>query len=888
MPSADTHDTAPRSVPVPDRSAVGASDQREAEASRIAVGNAPASRPRPPGASRPGLARSGSARAGDRSADHVLRSRRAPPEPGLRHELEMHFGRDFASAQIHTGAGAGLDRGAAHVAASHGVAGPARPLPFAGLIQRAFGHHEVSKVQAHTDDDAAAGARAMGALAFATGDHVVFASEPDLHTAAHEAAHVVQQRSGLHLTGDVGRAGDPHEQRANLIADRVVRGVSAEDLLNSYPSGSSPIRSPAVQQQPAGGAWQAPTSAHDPNAPAARNATAKAILSAANDKQGQERLDIAWIEALPVRVKTSIDEGFADSVAQAAFKRTLAADPGLKQIDRQRDLAEKMLRADAVKRLAATDPTIRHKRGAVLDKAFAKDPTFTTQDDQLRAVHQLAVWLREAQLMAASDQPKVAGKHEDFVATLPPGTEISQRQGMAFQRTNFMSWAIDILGSAAAVKQHFQHIRKVSDSNKDPNGGMFLLEDAAKRFEDARADFEAAHPGYTFPVTDVAFDLRDHHQSRAGIGMQGHALGIAFDLWALDNPNQKVSDAQNDTYDYLLRRFGGTAGLKGRNIMTLGKGEATIAQLGQDTALHHVTPQGTAMVETISTQFTEMVATSKRFQAAMAGQLPLLSEARDLYFNAQEAEKNPVTSKDSPTPEEMRVEVSEKLSEAFAEWIADIDANLDDARARQDLDAIPTDGPDTADAFSAYADQHKLAKPVPAGTGKAYKAFLKDRLAEKYPRAKSTDPLSPVYLQNEIAALTMWRGRLLDPAFVFGKGKVVSAEAGSSKHWATVRKVTMVPLMQLIEYGFVRQDDLPARSSSGSKTEVFGVEVVTTLARFGFSPGATFRDTMHFDFIEGYAHAPGGRAWFNMQKNQYGPSGNLTPATPRPPQKKTK
>ena len=388
-----------------------------------------------------------------------------------------------------------------HTAAAEGQAGGSHALPFAEAIQRAFGRHGIGDVRAHTDAAAAAGARAMGAVAFAAGDHAAFASEPDLHTAAHEAAHVVQQRSGLHLTGGVGRTGDPHEQHANLTADRVVRGVSAEDLLDSYPSGSRPIRSPAVQRQPAGGAWHSPTSAHDPDAPAARNATAEDILSSANDKQAQERLDIAWIEALPVRVKTSIDEGFAESVAQAAFKRTLAADPGLKQIDRQRDLAEKVLRADAVKRLAATDPTIRQKRGAALDKALAKDPTFTTQDDGLRTAHQLAVWLREIQLSAASDQPKVAGKRADSVAALPPGTKISPLEGVAFQRTNFMSWAIDVLGSATAVKQHFQHIRKVSDSNKDPNEGMFPPRGRRERFEDARADFEATLPGYTFPVT---------------------------------------------------------------------------------------------------------------------------------------------------------------------------------------------------------------------------------------------------------------------------------------------------------------------------------------------------------------------------------------------------
>jgi hypothetical protein len=71
----------------------------------------------------------------------------------------------------------------------------------------------------------------MGAQAYATGNHVAFAAPPDLHTAAHEAAHVVQQRAGVQLKGGVGEAGDPYERNADAVADRVVQAKSAEDLL---------------------------------------------------------------------------------------------------------------------------------------------------------------------------------------------------------------------------------------------------------------------------------------------------------------------------------------------------------------------------------------------------------------------------------------------------------------------------------------------------------------------------------------------------------------------------------------------------------------------------------------------------------------------------------
>jgi hypothetical protein len=121
-----------------------------------------------------------------------------------------------------------------HGAAARGVAAPAGPLPFGHSIQRLFGRHDISGIQAHTGPAAAASARAMGASAYATGDHVVLGGGTDLHTVAHEAAHVVQQRAGVQLKGGVGAVGDPHERHADAVADRVVRGESAEDLLDDY------------------------------------------------------------------------------------------------------------------------------------------------------------------------------------------------------------------------------------------------------------------------------------------------------------------------------------------------------------------------------------------------------------------------------------------------------------------------------------------------------------------------------------------------------------------------------------------------------------------------------------------------------------------------------
>ncbi|MEO7733105.1 MAG: DUF4157 domain-containing protein, partial [Kofleriaceae bacterium] len=122
----------------------------------------------------------------------------------------------------------------ARAAAAHGTTTPSTTLPYLDQVQRAFGGHDISKIRAHVGPEAAASARDMGAHAYATGDHVVLGERADLHTVAHEAAHVVQQRSGVHLKGGVGQVGDAHEQHADAVADRVVAGQSASDLLDQY------------------------------------------------------------------------------------------------------------------------------------------------------------------------------------------------------------------------------------------------------------------------------------------------------------------------------------------------------------------------------------------------------------------------------------------------------------------------------------------------------------------------------------------------------------------------------------------------------------------------------------------------------------------------------
>jgi len=168
----------------------------------------------------------------------------APVMPsGPRPTIQDLFGRAQRKA-----ANAEPDTAAVHASAQRGIATSASPLPHGETIQRAFGRHDISGIQAHTGADAAASAGAMGAKAYASGEHVVLGEGADLHTVAHEAAHVVQQRAGVSLAGSVGQRGDGYERAANAAADAVVRGESAHALLGGgassggASSGDAPVQ----------------------------------------------------------------------------------------------------------------------------------------------------------------------------------------------------------------------------------------------------------------------------------------------------------------------------------------------------------------------------------------------------------------------------------------------------------------------------------------------------------------------------------------------------------------------------------------------------------------------------------------------------------------------
>jgi hypothetical protein len=179
------------------------------------------------------------------------------------------FGHDFSRIPVHRNASTGVQakrtstpratgeqesednaphQDRARELASKGITDPAGPMPHLETIQQSFGHHDVSGVQAHTGAQAVAASRALNAIGYTTGNHVAFPGFPGLHTAAHEAAHVVQQRAGVRLLEGAGQVGDRYEQHADAVAEQVVRGRSSEDLLGKY-GGAGVDTQPPIQRQ---------------------------------------------------------------------------------------------------------------------------------------------------------------------------------------------------------------------------------------------------------------------------------------------------------------------------------------------------------------------------------------------------------------------------------------------------------------------------------------------------------------------------------------------------------------------------------------------------------------------------------------------------------------
>lgn len=147
-------------------------------------------------------------------------------------------------------------------------------LPYREQLQPLFGEHNLGNIRSVSNGTAQEACAELGALGFAQGERVGFGQAPDLLTAAHEAAHVIQQRAGRTPAAGLSPAGDPLEQQADRVASLVSRGQSAAPALAGlHPTGWSltpaTSASQAVQLRlaPNARAAEIPDKAIDPSDP---------------------------------------------------------------------------------------------------------------------------------------------------------------------------------------------------------------------------------------------------------------------------------------------------------------------------------------------------------------------------------------------------------------------------------------------------------------------------------------------------------------------------------------------------------------------------------------------------------------------------------------------
>ena len=227
--------------------------------------------------------------------------------------------------------------------AVQGLQGLGKPLTHQTRIQDAFGHHDISALREHTGPEAKDALDSLGAEGFSSQGHMAFDGSPDLYTQAHEAAHGVQQAalgSSLQLKDGVGEVGDPYEEHADAVAEKVVRGEAVEGLLD----------------QVAGGPTVAIASPTTDGAPLQMMPPKKE-----KKKQMSDEEKAAWLRKK--QEKAAQLGGTVKSKKGAPPKRQVAAEPPRETKMEESDVSE-------LKRLAAVDPNLMQILGRAAELGY--------------------------------------------------------------------------------------------------------------------------------------------------------------------------------------------------------------------------------------------------------------------------------------------------------------------------------------------------------------------------------------------------------------------------------------------------------------------------------------------------------------------------------------
>lgn len=127
----------------------------------------------------------------------------------------------------------GSIRGDGPEVVARGLRGSGSPLPHLQQLQESFGPYDLSSLQLHRGEGARDAADALSARAFTHGEHIVAPQDLSLRDTAHEVAHAIQQRQPGLVPERISAPSDAGERHADAVADRVVQGRSAVDLLSA-------------------------------------------------------------------------------------------------------------------------------------------------------------------------------------------------------------------------------------------------------------------------------------------------------------------------------------------------------------------------------------------------------------------------------------------------------------------------------------------------------------------------------------------------------------------------------------------------------------------------------------------------------------------------------
>ena len=381
------------------------------------------------------------------------------------------------------------DPATVHAAAEAGVRGGGQQLPHLSRIQAAFGNHDLSGVQAHTGEQAAAANRQIGAEAYASGDHIAFAQQPDLHTAAHEAAHVVQQKQGVSIAGGVGSAGDAYEKQADAVADQVVAGQSAEHLLGAPTAGAATGQ--AVQRKEAPKIVDA--TSHE--------ASNRKSFPAAQDTLKHLALQLrAWAADIKNFVGVNDPERGPGAACEAILGIFGKAKEELENV------RETILVADRSER-GLLSPEVKIVKGAF--HSFSLSAQLASPFVDKNGYGKLPLDQLQTLVNTYADQIGYSSSDLDEDHSMPAGDEKSLSKTMIKEHIEGVGGALDSVkaGNDADISRLILHSRYLFETKTEHAAELKAHRSELKKFNTELAGIEAKHPDFKERLQEAHFQL---------------------------------------------------------------------------------------------------------------------------------------------------------------------------------------------------------------------------------------------------------------------------------------------------------------------------------------------------------------------------------------------